>query len=97
VDTRNDASVRSRIYRMLYHRSAYSTPMHRRPVHEPETCERDGLKAAADEDAIVRFLALVVGVAPDDPAGQRLARELTSADVRHIVRAAYRHGRSSRE
>ena len=52
-------------------------------------------RAQADEDAAVRFLSAVAGVDPNDPGGQHVTRSLAAADVRHIVRAAYRRGRAA--
>jgi hypothetical protein len=49
----------------------------------------------AEENATVRLIVSMLGVYPEDPAGLA-ARDLTAADVRYVVRAAYRHGRSSR-
>lgn len=78
-------------------------PLHSRPTHQKllhrsllqEVRERD-TNAEAEENAAVRFLAAVVGVDPNDPGEQSVARTITAADVRHVVRSAYRHGRSSR-
>ena len=75
-----------------------SRPTHQEPLHRLllQEVRKRNAKAEAEENAAVRFLAAVVGVDPNDPGEQSVARTITAADVRHVVRFAYRHGRSSR-
>jgi histone H3/H4 len=75
-----------------------SVPLPRRPVHRspPHEAQRTSAKMQAAEDAVVELLAAQLGVRASDPAGQRVERTFTAADVRHAVRAAYRRGRDSR-
>jgi len=74
-----------------------SVPLPRRPVHRAspqEVRERDMLDRAAEDSAVASFAA-VIGVHPNDPPGQPLM-EMTAADARYLIRAAYRHGKTAR-
>ena len=68
-----------------------------RPSHQPppyDSPEQTALETAL-ENAIVVSSAATLGIHPDDPGGQHVVA-LTIADVRGVIRAAYRQGRASR-
>lgn len=76
---------------------AYPRPTYARPLHRilPDDARERQETVLVEENATVRSIVAMVGVYPED-AGNHLIRDLTAAEVRYIVRAAYRHGRSSR-
>jgi hypothetical protein len=91
------------LYQLARHRPALDKPLHQRLRQEArERQERADAEARerqetaqADEDATVRSIVAMVGVSPEDDAEQR-THNLTAAEIRYIVRAAYRHGWASR-